>query len=175
MRRTRVALSLTVLLVLGACTSTSPGGFASEPEPTLTPSPPTSSPRPTVTSLLPRPTATAKPTPSLTPGLPTVSPGGTPVTGEVPAGLLAEIIADAVTRSGVDEAAIVVVRGESVTWSDGSLGCPQPGMNYTQALVPGYWVVLDAAGTEYDYRASARGFFTLCEGGGSTPLPSLDR
>ncbi len=102
--------------------------------------------------------------------------GGTPVTGEVkPAALLAEIVADAALRSGVAEADIVVVRGESVTWSDGSLGCPQPGMNYTQALVPGYWVVLDADGTEYDYRASARGFFTLCESGGSPPLESRDR
>ena len=149
------------LLLTAGCTSTTPDGGTDSGSPTTagTPAPSPSRPLP---SGLPSPTA-----------LPTG--GGTPVTGEVPAALLAEIVADAALRSGVAEADIVVVRGESVTWSDGSLGCPQPGMNYTQALVPGYWVVLDADGTEYDYRASARGFFTLCEGGGSTPLPSIDR
>ena len=33
-----------------------------------------------------------------------------------------------------------VLSAEAVTWSDGSLGCPEPGMMYTQALVPGYRV-----------------------------------
>ena len=153
------------VLLAAACSSTTPDGGSGSGTPTTsgTPSPsPSPSPSRTVPSSLPSPSA-----------LPTG--GGTSVTGEVPAALLAEIVADAALRSGVVEADIVVVRGESVTWSDGSLGCPQPGMNYTQALVPGYWVVLDADGTDYDYRASARGFFTLCEGGGSTPLPSLDR
>ncbi len=149
------------LLLTAACTSTTPDGGSGSGTPTTsgTPSP---SPSRTMPSSLPSPTA-----------LPTG--GGTPVTGEVPSALLAEIVADAALRSGVAEAGIVVVRGESVTWSDGSLGCPQPGMNYTQALVPGYWVVLDADGTEYDYRASERGFFTLCESGGSPPLDSRDR
>ncbi len=162
MRRMLMVGPMVVALLLTAgCTSTTPGGGTGSGTATTsgTPAP---SPSRTLPSGLPSPTA-----------LPTS--GGTPVTGEVPAALLAEIVADAALRSGVAEADIVVVRGESVTWSDGSLGCPQPGMNYTQALVPGYWVVLDADGTDYDYRASARGFFTLCEGGGSTPLPSLDR
>ncbi|MDX5318071.1 MAG: hypothetical protein LPK38_01730 [Actinomycetes bacterium] len=147
-----------VLLAAG-CTSTTPDGGPGTGTPTTSGTP---APSRTLPSGLPSPTA-----------LPTG--GGTPVTGEVPAALLAEFVADAARRSGVEEADILVVRGESVTWSDGSLGCPQPGMNYTQALVPGYWVVLDADGTEYDYRASARGFFTLCESGGSPPLESRDR
>ncbi len=84
-----------------------------------------------------------------------------PVVGEVPADLLELILADAASRV-TTEAAITVVRAQAVTWSDGSLGCPEPGMRYTQALVEGYWVVLDAGGQTLDYRASASGAFKLC-------------
>lgn len=129
------------------------------------------------TPSVPGPTASGTSSTTSAPAEPTtpLSSTAAPVTGEVPAGLLAEIVADAASRSGVDASSITVVRGESVTWSDGSLGCPQPGMNYTQALVPGYWVVLDVDGTEYDYRATTRGYFLLCEGGGSPPLGPMDR
>jgi hypothetical protein len=40
---------------------------------------------------------------------------------------------------GEDAEAIVA---ERVTWSDGSLGCPEPDVMYTQALVDGYRIVL---------------------------------
>jgi hypothetical protein len=40
-----------------------------------------------------------------------------------------------------------VVQAEAVTWPDGALGCPEPGIVYTQALVPGYWVVVEAEET----------------------------
>jgi hypothetical protein len=105
--------------------------------------------------------------------LPAREPEATPaaVTGEVPAELLTRIIADLASRIGADTAAFEIVRGEAVTWNDGSLGCPRPGVAYTQALVPGYWVVLSHEGLEYDYRASARGYFLLCEAGGLPPSP----
>ena len=89
-----------------------------------------------------------------------------PVTGEAPAGLLEDIRADLAERSGAARDDMVVIRDQAVTWSDGSLGCPQPGVFYTQALVPGYWVVLQVGDQEYDYRASESGHFVLCEGGG---------
>jgi len=97
-----------------------------------------------------------------------VTPGdlSPPVTGEVPASLLEDIRADLAQRSGVTQEAILVIRDQAVTWSDGSLGCPQPGIFYTQALVPGYWVVLQVGEKQYDYRASQSGYFFLCEGGG---------
>ena len=129
------------------------------------------------TPSVPGPTASGTSSTTSAPAEPTtpLSSTAAPVTGEVPEALLAEIMADLVARTGVDLAAITVVRGEVVTWGDGSLGCPQPGMNYTQALVDGYWVVLEAGGTEYDYRASNRGYFILCEQGGSPPLAPRDR
>lgn len=87
------------------------------------------------------------------------------VTGEAPAALLAEIRADLATLSGTGLEEMIVLRDQAVTWSDGSLGCPQPGMMYTQALVPGYWVVVQVGEQEYDYRASQSGYFVLCENG----------
>lgn len=87
------------------------------------------------------------------------------MTGEVPDGILANIVADAAGLTGVDAEEISVVRGESVTWNDGSLGCPEPGMLYTQALVDGYHVVLDAEGEQLDYRVGSGGGFRLCESG----------
>ena len=35
---------------------------------------------------------------------------------------------------------------------------------YTQALVPGYRIVLEAGGRELDYHASESGTIKLCEG-----------
>ncbi len=93
------------------------------------------------------------------------------VRGETPADLLAMIIADAAGRAGVTAAAVTVIRDEFVIWNDGSLGCAEPGQMYTQALVEGYWVVLEAAGVEYDYRATTRGYWFLCEGAGLQPRP----
>jgi hypothetical protein len=54
---------------------------------------------------------------------------------------------------------LVIVRAESVVWNDGSLGCPEPGMDYTQAPVKGYWVVINAAGQTYDFRVGRGGNF----------------
>jgi hypothetical protein len=56
-----------------------------------------------------------------------------------------------------------IVVAEAVTWSDGSLGCPRPGQLYTQALVPGYRIVVEVDGTTYDYRAGRDGPVRLCE------------
>jgi hypothetical protein len=61
------------------------------------------------------------------------------------------------------------VRAESVVWSDGSLGCPEPGMEYTQALVNGYWVIVEAAGKKYDFRVGGGGSFRLCPPGQGQP------
>lgn len=93
------------------------------------------------------------------------------VTGEVPEGLLDEIIADAAERLDVEASEIVVVRAEAVTWPDGSLGCPEPGVVYTQALVPGYWVVLEADEQQLDYRVGRQGSFRLCENPTTTVPP----
>lgn len=71
-------------------------------------------------------------------------------------------LADLAHRLAVDAAAIVVVSSEEVTWSDGSLGCPEPGMRYTQALVNGTRVILDYEGVSYHYHSGPRREPFLC-------------
>jgi len=90
-------------------------------------------------------------------------PDRAPVTGEVPEAVLEVLRDDLVKRVGARRSAVKVVRAEEVVFSDGSLGCAQPGQMYTQATVPGYRVVLEHEGKEYDYRAARSGFFVLCE------------
>jgi hypothetical protein len=82
------------------------------------------------------------------------------------------VLDDAARLAGVERSALTIVSREAVTWSDGSLGCSQPGMGYTQALVPGYRVRLRAGDREFDYHASARGQWILCPPGRATdPAP----
>lgn len=93
---------------------------------------------------------------------PSAGPAGTGGSS-LPAEITDPIVADAATRLGVDPSAVTIVDAHAETWSDGSLGCPEPGMMYTQALVDGYQVVVEANGTRLDYRGSGPGQFRLCE------------
>jgi len=85
------------------------------------------------------------------------------ITGEVPQNILDEMTADLASRLNVSQGEISVTTAQSVVWNDGSLGCPQPGMFYTQALVDGYFVILTAGDESYNYHASQKGYFLLCE------------
>jgi hypothetical protein len=73
--------------------------------------------------------------------------------------------ADAAKVTGLAATELKIESAEQVTWSDGSLGCPQPGMNYTMALVPGYRIRIRAGERLLDYHASMRGSFVLCPAG----------
>jgi hypothetical protein len=91
---------------------------------------------------------------------------------QLPEPLRAAVVADAATaaRSGANRIKIKSV--ESVLWNDGSLGCAAPGMNYTQATVAGYRVVVSAAGREMTYHTDSRRYLVRCE---ATPMPAKDR
>jgi hypothetical protein len=97
-----------------------------------------------------------------TPPLPSASapnPSGSPV--PVPAGRWAAIKDDLTARGVTAEPQLV--SADAVTWNDGSLGCPEPGRYYTQALVEGMRVVVEAAGRSYDYRFGRSDKPVLCE------------
>jgi len=64
-----------------------------------------------------------------------------------------QVTADLAGRLGVAETDIEVLRVEAVTWPDGSLGCPEPGKMYTQALVEGQRVVLGYQERVYIYHS----------------------
>jgi len=87
------------------------------------------------------------------------------ITGEVPPEFLDRIKKDLSERAGVALDTIVILQDQEIVWNDGSLGCAQPGVFYTQALVKGYWIILEVDGVKYDYRAAATGYFFICERG----------
>jgi hypothetical protein len=77
---------------------------------------------------------------------------------------------DLIGRLGVSASAVEVVSIEEVTWPDGSIGCPQPDMSYTQALVNGSRIVLRVDGAEYQYNSGGRREPFYCKNP-SDPVP----
>ncbi|MGL5819286.1 MAG: hypothetical protein ACRCYR_17110 [Phycicoccus sp.] len=71
-------------------------------------------------------------------------------------------VADAAERAGVATAQVVPATYQRVTWNDGSLGCPQKGLSYTQAEVEGEVLVVRAGGSMLQYHARAGGPFVHC-------------
>ncbi|RIK29160.1 MAG: hypothetical protein DCC56_13735 [Anaerolineae bacterium] len=86
--------------------------------------------------------------------------------------MLETIVNDLAKRTGAPPNQIVVIQDQDVVWNDGSLGCPKRGEFYTQALVNGYWVILEVDGARYDYRVAATGYFFICEGGLPPGVPN---
>jgi hypothetical protein len=82
---------------------------------------------------------------------------------------IAAALEDAARRSGLPVGQLQVIEATAVTWPDGSLGCPQDGMGYTQALVPGYRIQVRAGESVLDYHAGASGKPFHCPPKRATP------
>jgi hypothetical protein len=95
--------------------------------------------------------------------------------GAVPADLQSAVIEDVARRSGKQRDAVSIMLAESVTWSDGSLGCPEPGALYTQALVRGYRVVAVAGDQRFEYHAGLKGPPKFCPADRVLPPAPDDR
>ncbi|QFG69710.1 hypothetical protein [Ornithinimicrobium pratense] len=155
--------SVSVLLTAcGAETGTETGGGAAD------------SPAPIEAEIITpeRPTMTddARPT-----SIPAPTPDDSLPSGPVDASVLereevkAAITAEAERRQ-VSEDEVEVIGFADVTWTDGSLGCPQPGMHYTQALVPGYQLILQVGGERASYHSGKDKLFRYCANP-MTPAP----
>jgi hypothetical protein len=128
------------------------------PTPAATPSPLPATPPPL--SPTPSPTATAPPA-SATP-VPSASstPAPTPSTPALPP--VDAALRDASSYLGLPRDQLQVERFESRTWSDGSLGCPQPGRLYPQVITPGYLVIISGGGQRLEYHTNERDSVVLC-------------
>ena len=71
--------------------------------------------------------------------------------------LVAQAKADLAAALSVAIETIDLVKFREVVWPDSSLGCPQPGLLYTQALAPGYRIGLRAGGRPYEYHGARGG------------------
>jgi hypothetical protein len=168
-RRPLPALLWTALLAAGlaACGATpaAPGSPATPPtaeaaataapalEPTATVA---SATTPEVPSASPLPTSVAT-----LPPLDTTPLGGAGL--NLPPEAVSGAITDLAGRLGIALTDITLVSSEAVEWSDGSLGCPQPGMMYPQVITEGVRVILGAGGKQYAYHGDTQGKLFYCE------------
>ncbi len=132
---------------------------------------------PTVAPTAVLPTATIVPASTVPP---TLSPANTPTTASdkvntpmsttpasAPSGpepaQVTQAKQDLAKRLSVQTSQIELVSFQPVSWADSSLGCPQPGMMYSQIVTDGYRIQLRASGKVYEYHASRTGIPFLCE------------
>jgi len=85
-----------------------------------------------------------------------------PVTGKTLNQQVAEAISDLAARSGIVAGDIIVTQARSVHWGSSALGCPQAGMNYTQAIIPGVLLILKAGKRNYRYHGRMSGGLNFC-------------
>ena len=98
-------------------------------------------------------------------------PSEAPMSTTLPS-VTAAALRDAAQQTGLKQEALNVLSAAAVTWPDGSLGCPKPGVMYTMALVPGYRIRIQAGERVLDYHASTRGQLLVCPDGRSVdPAP----
>jgi hypothetical protein len=64
---------------------------------------------------------------------------------------------DLAQRLDVPPDSVKVSSASQVTWRSGALGCPEPGMNYTEALVPGSVIYLQVDNVIHAYHAKFAG------------------
>ena len=86
-------------------------------------------------------------------------------------------IADLRDRLADPNAVIDIASVEEVDWPDGSIGCPQPDMVYTQAIVNGMRIVLRSGNVDYLYHQGGRRDAFYCppdSGKESATLPPAD-
>ncbi len=82
---------------------------------------------------------------------------GTPILVDpIASAMVALCRADAARRLGIAQDALQLTSLVTVTWPDDSIGCPQPGIAYSQQETPGYRIVLRAGEEALIYHTSAR-------------------
>lgn len=159
----RVLSLVVVLLFAGGCGPGAEPTGPAEPAPALTPSSAQPSPERVATQVSPQPTETEEAlqvSPQETPlKVATVSPADS--TNRLPQ--IEYAVADLAQRLDIPADAVEVVEVELVTWPDGGLGCPQPGMAYTQVPQDGLLIRLQAGGETYEYHSGGGRDPFLCE------------
>jgi hypothetical protein len=75
------------------------------------------------------------------------------------------VAADLSAQLDVPAEEIQLVSAVAMTWPNGGLGCPAEGMAYTDMVVEGYLLTLQAAGNQYTYHTSGLTTFVHCQDG----------
>lgn len=178
----RMLLVLLFVFLASAC-SAAPTGQVAEPEPaSIQPTqPPAAAADAPAAPLVneatpePSPTETGRIEATETPMPVPIQPGDgvqppvyganllAPPYGVVIDGQIDEAKQDLAQRIGIAGDIVAIDAVWAVTWPDGSLGCPQPGMAYPQVLVEGILVLFRANGQEYRYHGDGQQALFLCD------------
>lgn len=89
------------------------------------------------------------------------APANAPQSAEPP--LVQQAKADLAERLSIAPEEIEMVELQDVAWRDGSMGCPEPDMMYTQVIIEGQRIILSVGGEEYHYHAGGNRAPFLCE------------
>lgn len=90
-------------------------------------------------------------------------PAVEPTPGEVAQRVVSEAV-------GIPATDVEVLSVTPETFSDSSLGCPEPGMAYAQVLTAGHQVLTEANGRRFDVRVAGRAG-RVCRRPKSAPIP----
>jgi hypothetical protein len=71
-------------------------------------------------------------------------------------------VTDLADRAEVAVNAITITQASTVHWSSSAIGCPAENLNYTQVVVPGVLLLLEADGKIYRYHAPNGGAPFYC-------------
>jgi hypothetical protein len=74
--------------------------------------------------------------------------------------IVAKVSDDLSSRTGAEA---VLVSLEAVDWPDTSLGNPEPTAIYAQVITPGYLIIVESGGAQYEYHTDTTGNFTLLD------------
>ncbi|HEX8968789.1 MAG TPA: hypothetical protein VF937_12965 [Chloroflexota bacterium] len=73
-------------------------------------------------------------------------------------------VQDAAAHLGVNPGDLRVDHVEQRQWADSSLGCPRPGIMYSQIVTPGFLILLSAGSNrQLEYHSDGRGRVVLCK------------
>lgn len=103
-------------------------------------------------------------TPQMSPSIPTPVDAGLQ-------DLIEKAKEDLAQRLSISTSQIVLIEAMEAEWSDSSLGCPQPGMDYLQVITPGYRILLEASGTRYEYHSNRDTYVVYCDNANPPILP----
>ena len=78
---------------------------------------------------------------------------------------------DLAQRLSIPITQITLVEATEAEWSDSSLGCPQPDMFYLQVITPGYLILLEVNGIQYEYHSNRNVSVVYCDNTSPPILP----
>ena len=146
----RIALIIVLGLLLVAC------GNATVPASPISGSNVTTTPAVEITPEA-TPAVTAAPTAEITPETTLTATEAPAVASPVPGSVEAKVAQALSKKTGVDTSKLVLTAKDALDWPDSALGCPAPGMMYSQIVTPGFKLIYSDGAKTYEVHTDRSG------------------